>query len=119
VSIHCPLTPQTRGLIGARELGLMGGDAILVNTARAAVVDETALLAALRAQSIGGAALDVFWEEPLAPDHPIRRLDNVTITPHVAGAADDVQRHHARMILDDIARWQAGERLQHAVVQHD
>jgi D-3-phosphoglycerate dehydrogenase len=117
VSVHCPLTPETRGLIGARELELMRSDAILVNTARAAVVDEGALLAALRARDIAGAALDVFWEEPLAPDHPIRELDNVTITPHVAGAADDVQRHHARMILDDIERWQAGQPLRHAVVQ--
>ena len=117
VSIHCPLTPETRGLIGRRELQLMRADAILVNTARAAVVDEEALLRVLRQRDIGGAALDVFWEEPLAPDHPILALDNVTVTPHVAGAADDVQRHHARMILDDIARWQAGEPLRHAVVQ--
>ena len=117
VSIHCPLTPETRGLLGARELELMRAEAILVNTGRAAVVDEDALLQALRQRRIAGAALDVFWEEPLAADHPIRDLDNVTITPHIAGAADDVSRHHARMILDDIARWQAGEPLQHAVVQ--
>ncbi len=117
VSIHCPLTPETTGLIGERELGLMRREAILVNTARAAVVDEEALLSCMSGHGIGGAALDVFWSEPLAPGHPIRELDNVTITPHVAGAADDVQRHHARMILDDIARWQGGEPLQHAVVQ--
>jgi D-3-phosphoglycerate dehydrogenase len=117
VSIHCPLTADTEGLIGSRELGLMRDDAVLVNTARAAVVDEAALLAALEEGAIAGAALDVFWKEPLAPDHPIRDLDNVTITPHVAGAADDVQRHHARMILDDIRRWQRGEPLRHAVVQ--
>jgi phosphoglycerate dehydrogenase-like enzyme len=116
VSIHCPLTPATRGLIDRDQLALMRSDAILVNTARAAVVDEDALLWALRSGAIGGAALDVFWAEPLVPDHPIAQLDNVTITPHVAGAADDVQRHHARMILDDIARWQAGRPLQHAVV---
>jgi len=119
VSIHCPLTSETHGLIGRRELGLMRADAVLVNTARAAVVDETALLATLRHHDIAGAALDVFWEEPLAPDHPIRDLDNVTITPHVAGAADDVQRHHARMIIDDIERWQVGRPLEHAVVQSD
>ena len=117
VSVHCPLTPETRGLIGRRELELMRRDAILVNTARAAVVDEAALLNALRTHDIAGAALDVFWEEPLAPDHPIRELGNVTITPHIAGAADDVQRHHARMILDDVERWQAGQPLHHAVVQ--
>jgi D-3-phosphoglycerate dehydrogenase len=116
VSLHCPLTPQTQGLLGPHELGLMRPDAVLVNTARAAVVDEAALLDALRERRIGGAALDVFWHEPLAEDHPIRQLDNTTITPHVAGAADDVQRHHAHMILEDIARWQAHEPLQHAVV---
>jgi phosphoglycerate dehydrogenase-like enzyme len=115
VSVHCPLTSETRGLLGERELRLMRPEAILVNTARAAVVDEAALLAALADGSIGGAALDVYWEEPLAPDHPIRTLPNVSITPHVAGAADDVRRHHARMILDDIARWHAGEPLEHAV----
>ena len=117
VSIHCPLTPETTGLIGVRELESMRTDAILVNTARAAVVAESALLQALRTGSIAGAALDVFWKEPLAPEHPIRELDNVTITPHVAGAADDVKRHHARMILDDIERWQRGRPLEHAIVQ--
>ncbi len=115
ISLHCPLTEQTRGLLGHRELALMRRDAILLNTARAAIVDEAALLSALRSGAIAGAALDVFWQEPLAPDHPIRDLDNVTITPHVAGAADDVAHHHARMILDDIARWQQGRPLRHAV----
>jgi phosphoglycerate dehydrogenase-like enzyme len=117
VSIHCPLTLDTLGLLGERELGLMRAEAILVNTARAAVVDEQALLQALGRGDIAGAALDVFWDEPLATDHPIRALDNVTITPHIAGAADDVPRHHARLILEDIARWQAGQPLRHAVVQ--
>lgn len=115
VSIHCPLTPTTRGMIGRRELERLGRDAIVVNTARAAVIEEEALLDALRTETIAGAALDVFWEEPLPVDHPILRLHNVTITPHVAGAADDVPRHHARLILDDIARWQAGQPLEHAV----
>ena len=115
LSIHCPLTPTTLGLIGRRELERLGRDAIVVNTARAAVIDEAALLDALRSEAIAGAALDVFWEEPLPQDHPIRDLPNVTITPHVAGAADDVPRHHARLILDDIARWRAGKPLEHAV----
>jgi phosphoglycerate dehydrogenase-like enzyme len=91
----------------------------VVSTTRGRCVDEAALLTALRDGAIAGAALDVFWSEPLAPNHPIRDLDNVTITPHVAGAADDVRRHHARMILDDIGRWQAGAPLRHAVVQSD
>ncbi len=117
ISIHCPLTDQTRGLIGARELALLGSDAILINTARAAVVDEEALLAALRDGTIAGAALDVFWSEPVSPEHPLFSLDNVTLTPHIAGAAADVPRHHARQILDDIARWQQGRPLLHAAVE--
>ena len=113
VSLHCPLTPVTAGLIGARELGLMGPDAVLVNTARAAVVDEQALVAALRERRIAGAALDVFWEEPLPRDHPLLALDNVTLTPHLAGAADDVVGHHSATIVDDVARYLAGRRPIH------
>jgi len=114
VSIHCPLTDQTRGLISTRGLALMGGESILINTARAAIVEEDALLAALREHTISGAALDVYWSEPIRADHPLFSLDNVTLTPHIAGAADDVQRHHARLILDDIAAWQQGRPLLHA-----
>ena len=117
VSIHCPLTDETRGLIGARELARMGPTAILVNTARAAVVDEAALMAALLDRTIAGAALDVFWQEPLDTAHPILALDAVTVTPHIAGAADDVPRHHARTILDDIVRWREGRPLLNAAVE--
>lgn len=110
VSLHCPPTPETVGMIGPRELALMRSDAYLVNTARAAVVDEAALVDALRRHTIAGAALDVFGQEPLPRDHPLLTLDNVTITPHVAGASDDVKHHHAETVLDDIARWRRGER---------
>lgn len=110
VSVHCPPTPETIGLIGPRELALMRSDAYLINTARAAVVDETALVHALRRRAIAGAALDVFGAEPLPREHPLLALENVTLTPHVAGAADDVKRHHAETVLADIARWQRGER---------
>jgi phosphoglycerate dehydrogenase-like enzyme len=113
VSLHCPPTPETTGMIGARELELMPSHAYLINTARAAVIDEEALIDALRSRSIAGAALDVFWEEPLPADHALLRLDNATITPHVAGAADDVKEHHAAMILEDLERWQRGERPLH------
>jgi phosphoglycerate dehydrogenase-like enzyme len=113
VSLHCPLTPDTVGLLGGRELALMQPHAVLVNTARAPVVDEVALVEALASGRIGGAALDVFWTEPLAPDHPLLGLASVTLTPHLAGAADDVVAHHTGMIVDDVARWLAGERPVH------
>jgi D-3-phosphoglycerate dehydrogenase len=113
LSIHCPPTPETTGMIGRRELELMDEGAYLINSARAAVVDEHALVDALRGRSIAGAALDVFWEEPIPRDHPLLELENVTITPHVAGAAADVKEHHAAMVLDDVERWQRGERPLH------
>jgi D-3-phosphoglycerate dehydrogenase len=113
LSIHCPPSPETTGMIGRDELDLLPPHAYLINSARASVVDEQALVDALRRRSIAGAALDVFWEEPIPRDHPLLQIENVTITPHVAGAADDVKDHHATMVLDDIARWQRGDRPLH------
>jgi D-3-phosphoglycerate dehydrogenase len=84
VSVHVRLTPDSRGLLGARELQLMKPGAILVNTARGAVVDAAALVAALRAGRLGGAALDVFDEEPLPPGAPILGCEQVVLTPHNA-----------------------------------
>src|SRR6185295_6409409 len=83
VSIHVVLSERSRHLIGARELGLMKPNAYLVNTSRGPIVDEAALVAALTQRRIAGAAVDVFDVEPLPPDHPLRRLDNVIATPHV------------------------------------
>ncbi|RAI02289.1 3-phosphoglycerate dehydrogenase [Acuticoccus sediminis] len=83
VSLHLALTPQTTGFLGRAELGAMKPGAILVNTARAALVDRDALLDALREGTLGHAALDVFDEEPLPPGSPLTGLDNVTLTPHV------------------------------------
>lgn len=109
VSLHAPVTEGTVGMIGAPELALLGADGYLVNTARAALVDEGALLHALRTRQIAGAALDVFWNEPLAPDHPLFELDNVVLTPHLAGAATDVKLHHSQMVLEDLARIRDGQ----------
>lgn len=94
LSLHCPLVEQTRGLIGRRELGLLRPGALLVNTARGPIVDEAALVAALRSGHLGGAGLDTFEVEPIAPDNPLLKLDNVIVTPHVAG----VTRHAALQV---------------------
>lgn len=110
VSLHAPVTAATAGMIGARELALLGREGYLVNTARAALVDEGALVEALREGVIAGAALDVFWKEPIPPGHPLFDLDNVVLTPHLAGAATDVRVHHARMVLEDLARIGEGQR---------
>ena len=87
LSIHVQLSPRTRGLVGARQLALMKKSAYLVNTSRGPIVDEAALLAALREKRIAGAGLDVFDIEPLPLDHPFRKLDNVVITPHLGYVA--------------------------------
>jgi phosphoglycerate dehydrogenase-like enzyme len=83
VTVHLVLSDRTRGLIGARELALMRPTATLVNTSRGPIVDERALTAALEARAIAGAAVDVYDAEPLAADHPFRRLDNLLLTPHI------------------------------------
>lgn len=89
VSVHVFLSPQTRHLLDAEKLALMKPDAWVINTARGPVIDEPALIAALQAGRLGGAGLDVFEEEPLAPDSPLHALDNVILSPHVAGYAEE------------------------------
>lgn len=92
VSLHCPLTDETRGLIGARELALMKRGAILVNTSRGPVIDEAALADALSSGHIGAAALDVLCDEPPAADNPLLGFDNVIITPHIAAFSGDFEK---------------------------
>lgn len=92
VSLHLPLTPETRRLLDAPELALMRPDAYLINTAHGGLVDEGALIRALRQGDIAGAGLDVFAYEPIAPDSPLLALDNVVLTPHVGGASADAVR---------------------------
>ena len=83
LSIHLVLSERTRGLVTARELALMKPEAYLINTSRGPIVDETALMATLKAGRIAGAGLDVFDLEPPPPNHPYRSMDNVTLTPHL------------------------------------
>ncbi|MGH3328689.1 MAG: 2-hydroxyacid dehydrogenase [Streptomycetales bacterium] len=99
VSLHCPLVPETRHLIGREELARMRGDAFLVNTARGPIVDEQALVDALRAGQIAGAALDVFEAEPRVTD-ALLEFDNVVVTPHLASATQDAREAMGRLCLD-------------------
>ncbi|RSS76714.1 NAD(P)-dependent oxidoreductase [Streptomyces sp. WAC06614] len=108
VTVHVPLMPQTRGLVGARELALMRPDAFLVNAGRAAVVDEDALMTVLREHRIGGAGLDVHHQEPLPADSELLTFDHVTLTPHIAGASDDVVVEHSRIAADALRAWAHG-----------
>lgn len=89
VSLHARLTAENRHLIDARRLALMKPTAYLINTSRAGLIDEAALVEALRAKKIAGAALDVYEHEPPQPDDPLLALDNVTLTPHMAGGSND------------------------------
>ena len=89
VTIHCPLTDETHHLLGAREFGLMKHGVFLVNTSRGPVIDETALIAALRSGKVWAAGLDVFEQEPLPLDSPLRVFDNVVFTPHVGANSEE------------------------------
>jgi glyoxylate/hydroxypyruvate reductase A len=113
VVLTVPLTAATRGLIGAGELAAMKPSAWLLNIARGPVVDETALLDALRRRTIAGAILDVFATEPLPADHPLWGLENVVVTPHISGPtlAEDV----APIFADNLTRFLAGRPLRHVV----
>jgi D-3-phosphoglycerate dehydrogenase len=91
ITIHVPLTAETRGMIGSAELALMKPAAYLINAARGGVVDEVALAAALRSGRLAGAALDVFEKEPVAPDNPLIALDNVIAVPHLGAATREAQ----------------------------
>lgn len=109
VSLQLTLTKETRGIIGRREIGLMRPGAILVNTARGPLVDEAALVEALQAGRLSGAALDVFDREPLPSDHPFRTLPNVVATPHIGYVTEETYRIFFGDAAADIAAWLAGK----------
>jgi D-3-phosphoglycerate dehydrogenase len=109
LSIHVQLSERTRGLIGGRELGLMKPGAFLINTSRGPIVEEAALIAALRDKRIAGAGLDVFDVEPLPVEHPLRKLDNVVLTPHLGYVAEQNYRAFFAGIVDDIRAFLDGK----------
>lgn len=108
VSLHLVLGERSRHTIAARELALMKPGACLVNTARAGLVDEQALLQALQQGAIGGAGLDVFEQEPLAPGHPLRRLDNAVLTPHLGYTVEESLRAFYGATVECLEAWLAG-----------
>jgi phosphoglycerate dehydrogenase-like enzyme len=115
LAINCPLTPETRGLIGAAQLARMKPTAYLVNTARGGIVNEAALAEALRAERIAGAALDVFDQEPPPPDNPLLRLENVILAPHAIAWTDEIFRDNGRMACTGLVRLSRGELPDHIV----
>lgn len=116
VSLHVPLNDSTHHLIGAAELAQMRSTAILINTCRGPVVDEAALIEALRAERIRGAGLDVLESEPPAADNPLLDMENVLLTPHSAGITYDTWRRRGQFIFENLQRVEAGERPQALVL---
>jgi D-3-phosphoglycerate dehydrogenase len=105
VTIHLQLSDRTRGLVTAKELGLMKPTAYIINTSRGPIIDEKALLAALQDNRIAGAGLDVFDVEPLPLDHPFRKMDNVVITPHLGYVSQQNYEHYYPDIVGNIRGW--------------
>ena len=111
VSIHLRLTDQTRSMIGKHQISLLKPTAILVNTARGAIVDETALVDALSMGQIGGAGLDVFTAEPLPASHALTKLDNVVLTPHCAGITPEALEAGLRMAVENVRSFLDGAKV--------
>ena len=109
ISIHLKLGDRSRGLIGAPELALMKRSAVLVNTSRSAIIDQDALAQALQDGVIAGAALDVFEPEPLPSDHPVRRLPNTILTPHIGFVTEESYREFFAGIVEAIVAWRQAQ----------
>lgn len=109
VIVAAELTEETRGMIGERELSLMDSDAVLVNVARGPIVQKEALLDALASDSIGGAGLDVFWEEPLDPDSELLDMDDVVVSPHIAAVTIEARTDNINQLSENVRRIVSGE----------
>jgi phosphoglycerate dehydrogenase-like enzyme len=108
ISIHLPLNETTRGLIGARELARMKPGVIVINTARAAIIEEEPFLEALRTRKVAMAGLDVFWEEPLPAGHPLEQLPNVVMTPHIGYSTEETMIIRYRGLLEVLVAYRQG-----------
>ncbi len=113
ISIHARLSESTKGLITREHINMMKPHAFFINTARAGLVDEDALVEALKEKRIGGAGLDVFSVEPIPKNHPILSLDNVTLTPHRAGNCSNLTAVSLEILVDEIERYLKNEKLLH------
>ena len=109
ITIHMVLSQRTRGLIGAKELGLMKPSAYIINTSRGPIIEEAPLLATLGSKTIAGAGLDVFDVEPLPLDHPLRKMDNVVLTPHLGYVSVQNYRAYFSGVVDDIRAFLDGK----------
>lgn len=112
ITMHARLCPETRGMIGTNEFALMKPNAIFINTARAGLVDEQALVHALETKQIRGAGLDVYEKEPLPLDSPLLKMDNVTLMPHSAGITNDILKNSLKIIVTEMERFLKGEPLE-------
>jgi autoinducer 2 (AI-2) kinase len=115
VSVHAAVTDSSRGIIGRTQFAAMKPTSFFINTARAAVTDERALVEVLRAHRIAGAALDVYETEPLSPEHPLMGLDNVILLPHIGGNTHEIAIHQGRVAVPDIRRLAEGRKPVHVV----
>ena len=118
LAVTAPLTPETRGMIGAAQIALMKPTAVIVNVGRGAVIDEPALIEALEQRKIRGAALDVFAQEPLPAGHPFYRLENVLLSPHSADNLPDSREQAVEFFVENFERFRKGEPLQNVVDKH-
>ena len=108
LSVHLVLSPRSRGLVTARDLALMKPTAFIINTSRGPIIDEPSLLAALGARKIAGAGLDTFDVEPLPVNHPLRKLDNVVLTPHLGYVSQEGYKVYYTQMVENIKAWLAG-----------
>jgi D-3-phosphoglycerate dehydrogenase len=117
VTIHCPLTAETKGMISAQQLALMKASAYLINAARGGIVDEDALYRALKQKKVAGAALDVVENEPPVKDHPLFQLDNVVLTPHLGAVTFEASQRGEWGAAEEVIRVLEGKKPKNPVVQ--